>query len=198
MGRGASDAEIVELYLSLGGGKGYVEHLLKGQHFLDVVTPEEILRYEQTYGGKKGEQHRKRLEMLQGLSETMSEEQVYEAYQASVLENHAVKRFVGKVGISQSVGFDETVKAEEVITPQMIFDYENRRLAQLTEKHRERKRPPARRFRITRRRRRHPCHGEQAQLPRRASAENRAGGDCEGKGDPVRSGFCGYLSADDR
>lgn len=135
---GASDAEIVELYLSMGGGNGYVEHLLKGQHFLDVVTPEEILRYEQTYKGKKGEQHRKRLEMLQGLDDTMSEEQVYEAYQASVLENHAMKQFAGKIGISQSLAFDETVKAEEIITPQMIFDYENRRLAQLTEKHRER------------------------------------------------------------
>lgn len=132
---GASDQEIVAFYLELGGGKGYVKSLMKGDHFLDVVTPDEILNYEQTRNGKKGERHAKRLEMLAGLDDAMSDEDVYKKYQESVLEDHGAKEFASRVGLTQHLGFDATVLAEEVVTPQMIFDYEKQRLTQLTEKH---------------------------------------------------------------
>lgn len=135
---GASDADIVQLYLSMGGGNGYVESLLEEKMFLDVVTPEEIMRYEQTHSGKKGEVHKKRLEMLQGLDTDMRDEDVYEAYRQSVLEGHAVKQFADRAGIRQKIGFDETVKVEEIATPQMIMDFETSRVAELTAKHRSR------------------------------------------------------------
>lgn len=132
---GASDQEMISFYLEIGGGKGYVKSLMKGDHFLDVVTPEEILGYEQTRNGKQGERHAKRLEMLAGLDDAMSDEDVYKKYQESVLEDHGAKEFASKVGMTQHLGFDGTVLAEEVVTPQMIFDYEKQRLTQLTQKH---------------------------------------------------------------
>lgn len=135
---GAPDADMVQLYLSMGGGRGYVNSLLQGNLFLDVVTPEEIMRYEQVHNGKKGEIHNKRLEMLQGLDSNTKDEDVYEAYRQSVLEGHLVKQFADRIGIRQKIGFDETVKAEEIVTPQMIMNYEASRVAELTAKHRER------------------------------------------------------------
>ena len=132
---GVPDKEIVEYYLSIGGGGGYVKSLMKGRHFLDVVTPEEILGYEQTRNGRKGEHHAKRLEMLAGLDDGLSDEEVYKKYHASALEDSGGKKFAERVGLRQRSGFDTTIKPEDVVTPQMIFDYEKKRVTELTDKH---------------------------------------------------------------
>lgn len=132
---GVPDKDIVEYYLSIGGGGGYVKSPMKGRHFLDVVTPEEILGYEQTRNGRKGEHHAKRLEMLAGLDDGLSDEEVYKKYHASALEDSGGKKFAERVGLRQHSGFDATIKPEDVVTPQMIFDYEKKRVTELTDKH---------------------------------------------------------------
>lgn len=133
--KGESDQKIVEYYLSIGAGGGYVDSLRKGDHFLDVVTPDEILHYEQTRNGKDGEAHARRLKMLESLGDDMTNEAVYARYREEVLKDHSIKQFFEKVGIRQNIGFDGTIEPEDVLTPQMIYDYETKRAAQLTEKH---------------------------------------------------------------
>lgn len=130
-----SDEKIVEFYLSIGGGGGYVDSLRKGEHFLDVVTPQEILNYEEKRNGKFGEAHARRLKMLEDLDGSMSNEAVYAKYREEVLKDNSVKQFLDKVGIKQNIGFAGTIKPEDVLTPQMIVDYEVKRMAQVTEKH---------------------------------------------------------------
>lgn len=130
-----SDEKIVEYYLSIGGGGGYVDSLRKGNRFLEVVTPEEILSYEQKRNGKFGEAHARRLNMLKGLDDDMSNEAVYAKYREEVLKDNSLKQFLDKVGIKQNIRFEGTIEPEDVLTPQMIYDYEVKRMAQVTEKH---------------------------------------------------------------
>ncbi|MDE6516484.1 MAG: hypothetical protein K2L18_01355, partial [Acetatifactor sp.] len=133
--KGESDQKIVEYYLNIGSGGGYVDSLRKGDHFLDVVTPDEILHYEQTRNGKNGEAHARRQKMLKSLDDDMSNEAVYAKYHEEVLKDNSVKQFLDKMGIKQNIKFDGTIDPEYVLTPQMIYDYEIKRVAQLTEKH---------------------------------------------------------------
>lgn len=135
---GASDKEIVDLYVSMGGGSGYVKSRRKGNKFLDEVTPQEIMNYEQNRNGKKGEKHKARLEMLNSLDDSLSSEEVYEKYHEMTLEGSFIKKAEDKTGVYKKTGFDKSVHAGEVLTPEMILDYEIKRKEELTAKHTER------------------------------------------------------------
>lgn len=135
---GASDREITELYIKLSnGGAGYVEFLMEDKLVFDVVTPKEILDYEENCSGKKGEKHDDRLEKLKELGETLSDEEFYDKYRKMVLEESVGREILDHVA-GVKIGFDDWVKAEDVLTPQILLKHEEQSRAEALRKHTDR------------------------------------------------------------
>lgn len=133
----APDREIAELYIQLGGGAGYTKWLMSNDRFLESVTPQEILDYEQNWSGQKGKKHDDRLEKLKESGSGLSDEAFYNKYREMVLEESAGKNLLDKV-IGYETGFDESVKAEDVLTPQILLKHEKKVRDEAVKKHNDR------------------------------------------------------------
>lgn len=134
---GASDEEITKKYMELGGGDGYVKFLMEDDLYLELVTPQEILDYEQNCSGKKGQKHDDRMEKLKELSETLSDEEFYDKYREMVLKESDSKELLDHI-TGVKTGFDASLNEEEVLTPKVLLRIEEQSRAEALKKHTDR------------------------------------------------------------
>ncbi len=123
-----------ELY----AGGGYEDYL--EAHRYELVRPIDILTYEGDRALQKGKKHMKRIEYLQSLEgEELSKGDMGYYRELAMADGDGIKDKINNV-VSQiysgySTGYDKSLKAEEVLTPQMILDYENDQREELAQKH---------------------------------------------------------------
>ena len=126
-----------ELY----GGGGYEEFLEENKY--QLVTPEDILNYEAEKVREKGKKHFDRIDYIKTIKEAeLSSEQMQKYRNMAMSDGESTKDKINNV-LSQiysgySTGYDNSLNAESVLTPQMIMDYENDQKAEISRKHDER------------------------------------------------------------
>lgn len=126
-----------ELY----GGGGYEEFLEENKY--QLVTPEDILNYEAEKVREKGKKHFDRIDYIKTIKEAeLSPEQMSEYLNMAMSDGESTKdRFnnvVSRIFPRYRTGYDKSLKAESVLTPQMIMEYENDQKAEISRKHDER------------------------------------------------------------
>ncbi len=126
-----------ELY----AGGGYEDYL--EEHRYELVCPIDILLYEGDRALQKGEKHIKRIEYLNTIEgEELSWDDMDDYRRKAMADGDGIKdkinNVVSQVYSGYSTGYDKSLKAEEVLTPQMILDYENDQREELSQKHGDR------------------------------------------------------------
>lgn len=126
-----------ELY----AGGGYEDYL--EEHRYELVRPIDIVTYEGDRALQKGEKHMKRIKDLQ-LSEgkELSKFDMEYYRETAMADGDGIKdkinNVVSQVYSGYSTGYDKSLDAEKVLTPQMILDYENDQKEELSRKHGDR------------------------------------------------------------
>lgn len=134
--------KIMQLYAEMtgDGGKGLAKEM---ENNLDkIVTPQMILRYENSRKDELGKKHMERLEWLEGKDDVLTEADMTE-YRDMAKEDgtgwkdHA-NFILSLMNRHYQTGLDKALDPAQIMTPAAVYSYEERKYAESTEKHRER------------------------------------------------------------
>ena len=135
------EKELIRRYKEeLNAGGGYESFLEENKY--EMVTYDDIIKYEEGKIREKGGKHQDRIEYIKNLGNNLTYEQMLKYRNMAMSDGESTKDKINNV-VSQiysgySTGYDNSLKAEEVLTPQMILEYEERQKAEIRQKHDER------------------------------------------------------------
>lgn len=128
--------EIADRYeKELQGGNGFQKYVKKNGD--NMITPNDILRYEQSRVSEKGKTYADRIQFLNTLSDSdiLTQEQ-RDQYIERVMNDQSLSTIRKK--LSFNIDFDTSANAEEICTPASIMEYEEKQYNDLAKKHKER------------------------------------------------------------
>jgi hypothetical protein len=133
--------EIFRVYRSIGGGDGYEKDLKT--RLANVITPKELMDYEQDHKGKAAEPHVKLLDMLNSIPEGTDPKEVAKKYHemAQTVGGGLSGMIVAKLhdyGADFKSDFEKEKNTEELLTPERIMEYEQIRVTEKGAKHDDR------------------------------------------------------------
>ena len=135
------EKELIRRYKEeLNAGGGYESFLEENKY--EMVTYDDIIKYEEGKIREKGGKHQDRIEYIKNLGNNLTYEQMLKYRNMAMSDGESTKdkinNVVSQVYSGYSTGYDNSLKAEEVLTPQMILEYEERQKAEIRQKHDER------------------------------------------------------------
>jgi len=134
----AQRAKLTAYYKDVLVGGGGLNDFLK-KNYVEFMTPMAILNYEKDRMGEKSLRRRKRLETLDGkvAGDDLSDYKELASSDGAGF-SETFKWLWKKMSGNYTIDFDKQADADKILTPANIVDYEKRKMASNSRKHRER------------------------------------------------------------